>query len=53
MAILNKDKTAHTIYLEPKNLEKIEKIQAKYQKKTELKVSFNATINKIIEEHKI
>lgn len=45
-------KTYHAIYLSPENRKKVKLLQEKMQKETQMKVSFNAVINKIIENAK-
>lgn len=52
MTATMKKKTYHAIYLSPENLRKVKSVQEKMQKENQMKVSFNATINKIIEDRK-
>ncbi len=47
-----KEATPHTIYLTAPNRAKVEKYQEKLRKEMQMKVSFNAAINKILENVK-
>jgi len=52
MTATMKKKTYHAIYLSPENLAKVKAVQKKMQTDSQVRVSFNATVNKIIEDRK-